>query len=64
VLKNDDRDAAEQASMFLIWDGWDAESEMLKFPSTFPTGMKTAALEDISAGRFRFVAGTASRGHW
>jgi integrase len=27
VLKNDDRDAAEQAASFLIGDGWDSESD-------------------------------------
>ena len=27
VLKNDDRDAAEQAASFLISDGWDSESD-------------------------------------
>ena len=27
VLKNDDREAAEQAASFLIGDGWEAESD-------------------------------------
>jgi membrane-bound lytic murein transglycosylase B len=27
VLKNDDRDAAEQAASFLIRHGWDSESD-------------------------------------
>jgi hypothetical protein len=27
VLKNDDRDAAEQAASFLIGDGWDSETD-------------------------------------
>ena len=27
VLKNDDRDAAEQAASFLIGDGWESESD-------------------------------------
>ena len=27
VLKNDDREAAEQAASFLLGDGWEAESD-------------------------------------
>jgi hypothetical protein len=27
VLKNDDREAAEQAASFLIGDGWEAEPD-------------------------------------
>jgi hypothetical protein len=27
VLKNDDRDATEQAASFLIGSGWDSESD-------------------------------------
>jgi hypothetical protein len=27
VLNNDDRDAAEQAALFLIGHGWDSESD-------------------------------------
>jgi hypothetical protein len=27
VLKNNDRDAAEQAASFLIGDGWESESD-------------------------------------
>jgi integrase len=59
VLRNDDRDAAEQAAAFLIGNAWDPHDEddsrclaRLMFPIAFPSGMKTAPGQ-VSGGRFR-----------